>query len=610
MHKGPNTTEYLQLAQARYDGLADEYARYIEKKQLTDASLWQKFIRVFIDRSDIADDGWRCEYWGKMMRGACMTYAYTQNEELYSVLTEAVDGLLKTQDEFGRISGYDAAHEFRGWDVWGRKYVLVGLEYFYDICRDRKLKEKILAAMRRHADYMAEKIGEGNGKIRITDTSEWWGGVNSCSVLEPMIRLYKLTAEEKYKEFAEYIISTGGCRDGNLIECVRAGKKPYEFPEVKAYETMSFFEGLLAYYEIGGEKAYLEIVEKFAEAVNETDITAIGCAGCTHELFDNSALKQTEYSETIMQETCVTVTWMRLNARLWENTFDAKYMDRIEKSALNALYGSINTCELSMYSFEKKTLTPALPFDSYSPLYNNARGRGVGGFKEFPEGGNYGCCACIGAAGTALYPLYAFVMRGSILYANFYLQGETQAVLPSGTTVQIGCKTAYPADGKIALTVNMRESARFTLMLRVPDWCACARIEVCGEVRKAASGSIEIERTWQNGDTIEIELHPELREIRKNGKTAFAFGALTLARDEAKEDGDITEEFTPERDGNRLVYSMERAENGEQARIRLQCKDNKKILFTDYASCGKNWATKRNRITVWTNALGEKERKS
>ena len=44
------------------------------------------------------------------------------------------------------------------------------------------------------------------------------------------------------------------------FECVKAGKKPYEFPEVKAYETMSFFEGLLAYYEISGEKKYLEIV--------------------------------------------------------------------------------------------------------------------------------------------------------------------------------------------------------------------------------------------------------------------------------------------------------------------------------------------------------------
>ncbi len=588
--------------QARYEGLADYYARYIEQKQLCDVSLWKKFVKVFADRSDVSDDGWRSEYFGKMMRGACMTYAYTRNEELYDVLAAAVNGLLKTQDSCGRISGYDVAHEFRGWDVWGRKYVLVGLEYFYEICKSEELKVGILTAMRRHADYILEKIGEEKDKVRITDTSEWWGGVNSCSILEPMIQLYKLTGEEKYKNFAEYIVSTGGCRDGNLIDCVKQGKMPYEFPEVKAYETMSFFDGLLAYYEISGEKEYLEIVEKFAEAVNKSDITVIGCAGCTHELFDHSAEKQTEYSETIMQETCVTVTWMRLCARLWENTFDSKYIDRIEQSALNAFYGSINTQELQCYSFEKKMLTPALPFDSYSPLYNNVRGRGVGGFKEFPEGSNYGCCACIGAAGTALYPLYAFVMRGATLYANFYLQGEAETITPNGQTLRIKCASAYPADGQVALTVNgLKKSETFAMAVRIPDWCACANITVCGEEHKVQSGYFTVEKEWQSGDEIKIRLPITLREMCKNGKTAFLYGALVLARDEGKESGNITEEFVPEHDGNNLVYTVGKPEKGEQLRIILICDNNKKVVFTDYASCGKNWVAKRNRVTVWAN---------
>ena len=44
-----------------------------------------------------------------------------------------------------------------------------------------------------------------------------------------------------------------------------------------------------------------------------------------------------------MQETCVTVTWMRVNRRLFELTGDAKYMHRFEISGYNALYGSLNT---------------------------------------------------------------------------------------------------------------------------------------------------------------------------------------------------------------------------------------------------------------------------
>lgn len=580
-----------RFAEARYTGLSDYYARYIEGVQLLDACLWKKFVKVFIDHSDKDDDGWRSEYFGKMMRGGCMTYTYTKNEELYKVLKNTVENLLSTQDKYGRFSGYDLAHEFRGWDIWGRKYVLVGLEYFYEICRDDILKEKILSAMCRHADYMADKIGDG--KIRITETSAWWGGVNSCSILEPIVQLYQLTGKSRYKAFAEYIISTGGCKDGNLIECLSEGKMPYEFPEVKAYETMSFFEGLLAYYEITGDEKYLDIVVKFADAVNESDITVIGCAGCTGEIFDNAAIKQTEYADTIMQETCVTVTWMRLNARLWENTFDAKYMCRIEKSALNALYGSINTRELPMYSFEKKALTPALPFDSYSPLYNNVRGRKIGGFKEFPGGGNYGCCACIGAAGTALYPLYAFVLRGNTLYANFYLSGEAETKLESGQKLKIICDNDYPASGKANLTVKLEKPEKFAVMLRAGG----ADIDMSGEYE---NGYYKIEKVWQDGEKITLDFRTELKEIHKNGKTAFTFGVFTLARDEGKESGDITEEFTPVREGGNLVYKIIDPQEGEQIRILLTCKD-KEILLTDYASCGKNWAAPRNRITVWMN---------
>ena len=591
----------VKFVRAYYTGIADYYARFIEKEQLLNESLWKKFVQVFKDHSDIQDDGWRGEYWGKMMRGACMTYSYTQNEKLYSVLHSAVENLLSAQDDYGRVSAYDIEHEFRGWDIWGRKYVLVGLEYFYGICRDETLKAKILTAMCRHADYIVQKIGTGEGQTAITETSEWWGGVNSCTILEPMIQLYKLTSEEKYKKFAEYIISSGGCKDGNLIECVKQGKMPHEFPEVKAYETMSFFEGLLAYYEISGEKDYLDVVEKFAESVYESDITVIGCAGCTHELFDNSAKKQTEYSETIMQETCVTVTWMRLCARLWENTFNAKYTDRIEQSARNAFYGSINTRGLQSFSFEKKAFTPALPFDSYSPLYNNVRGRGVGGFKEFPEGGHYGCCACIGAAGTALYPLYAFVMRGNTLYANFYLQGEAETVMPSGQILRVKCETEYPAKGQVKLTVHTAEKARFALAVRIPDWCEKAELTCANSTISVNGGYAELDREWEDGDIVTLSFPIGLKEVALNGKMAFTFGALVLARDEGKEDGDITEEFKPIVCGRNFVYTQERTEKDEQLRISLLCDNDKKVVLTDYASCGKNWIAERNRVTVWMN---------
>ena len=67
-----------------------------------------------------------------------------------------------------------------------------------------------------------------------------------------------MTGEKRYLDFAAYILSTGGCRDGDLIELAFHDKKlPHEYPVVKAYEMISFFEGVLAYYETTGKRAVL-----------------------------------------------------------------------------------------------------------------------------------------------------------------------------------------------------------------------------------------------------------------------------------------------------------------------------------------------------------------
>jgi DUF1680 family protein len=239
--------------------------------------------------------------------------------------------------------------------MWTRKYVLVGCLYFYGICKDESFKTQIIAALKKHVDYLLATLGKDEGKKSIVDTSAWWGGVNSCSILEPIVELYKITKEDKYLAFAEYILEVGGCKDGNLIEIAEKNELyPYQYPEVKAYETMSYFEGALAYYETTGNERYLKIVQQFVDAVLKTDVTVIGCSGCTHELFDNSILKQTYFNEVQMQETCVTVTWMRILTRLLLLTGDVFYADRIEKSALNALYGSINTKALKIYPLKAR----------------------------------------------------------------------------------------------------------------------------------------------------------------------------------------------------------------------------------------------------------------
>ena len=593
---------YLNPGAARYTGLAQRYVDFTMSHQLMNAETWRNFVRVFREDSDDADKGWRCEYWGKMMRGACLTYLYNKDQALYDVLEETVRDLLTAQRPDGRFSTYSADAQLDGWDIWGRKYILTASLHFYRICQDDVLKKQLLDAMCRHADAIIRLVGDG--KKSIIYTSNYWGGVNSASILDAMVDLFTVSGKQDYLDFAKHIISTGGCQDGNLIDLAYENKvMPYQYPEVKAYETISFFEGVLSYYLVTGEEKLLTAVLNFVEAVYATDITVIGCSGCTHELFDHSAVKQVLYSEGIMQETCVTVTWMRMMAKLLLMTGEEKYFARMETSAYNALYGSTNDHSLKQVDLQYNILPDPLPFDSYSPLYNSPRGRGIGGLKRFAFGGYYGCCACIAAAGIAIFPLCAMLKQENGFVFNGYLPGVIQETTPAGQDICLTISGNYPAAPHWKLELQMEKAEEMTLKFRLPSYMMEAALTLNGQVLDLSTegGYLTVTRVWNPGDSVACSGLFRLSTLNLEGRTAFTYGPLVLARDSYKEGrcADLEETVRPVLDSFRLETPD--AAYGEVLRIMVPQKNGEPLLLTDYASCGKHWEQKNNRMTVWMN---------
>ncbi|MBQ9861365.1 MAG: hypothetical protein IJO75_03810, partial [Clostridia bacterium] len=88
---------------AKYTGFMDDAFAFVENAQLLKPELWNRFVQQFREEAD-TDNGWRGEYWGKMMRGAAFVYSYTKNEELYRILVQTVNDMIETANEVGRIS--------------------------------------------------------------------------------------------------------------------------------------------------------------------------------------------------------------------------------------------------------------------------------------------------------------------------------------------------------------------------------------------------------------------------------------------------------------------------------------------------------------------------
>ena len=116
-----------------YDCEYDFAARFVESHQSKNTTLWKLFVEQFKIQVDANDGGWSGEFYGKMMRGACWIYKYTQDEELYKILTESVIDMMSVAEEDGRVSSFKRECEFDAWDLWCRKYVILACEYYLDI---------------------------------------------------------------------------------------------------------------------------------------------------------------------------------------------------------------------------------------------------------------------------------------------------------------------------------------------------------------------------------------------------------------------------------------------------------------------------------------------
>ena len=629
-----------------YTGIANETVGFLTNDQITDVVLWKKFVNQYREQLDGTNQGWRGEYWGKMMRGAVTVYEYSKDPALYTVLTDTVRDMLTVAEEDGRVSTFTRETEFDAWDLWCRKYVLLGMEYYLEICQDPALADEILRFLCRCADYIVAHIGEGEGQKRITLATRSWLGINSSSILEPMVWLYRLTGERRYFDFATYIVELGAAEGINIFELAYENKLyPYqygngEFGVSKAYEMISCFEGLLEYYRITGIKKYRTAAVNFGRAIIESDVTVIGSCGCTHELFDHSKVRQTAYYEGIMQETCVTVTWMKYCAQLLRLTGERIFADQIEHSFYNAYLGALNTeHRVCNYLVEKYTqqlgiakLTDTfLPFDSYSPLIPGKRGQKVGGNQLLSDNSYYGCCACIAPAGVGVFLGHALMRDASGVVVNFFENGCV-AWNESGTRLELIIQTAYPADGNVKLTLRAESPVKMSLKIRLPEWSEKTVI-TSQKPYTVKDGYAIIDGEWSGETTVTLALDMRIRVTRPitwdtdvvytdsskapagthrayaktvthkpedDNYISLARGPLTLGVD-SRMGKDAFSIFSFKQENGEIMYRVtEDREIVPGMHATLKCEfvseSGEKFCLIDYASAGHDWETD---IAAW-----------
>lgn len=567
-------------------GNVGKIANVIKDRQLYDESLLKIAAEQFKVQLDGENDGWRGEYWGKLMRGAVLVCKYTSDDKLYAILEDTVRDLISYADENGRLSSYSLETEFHGWDLWGRKYAAVGLEYFYEICRDETLKKEILNELKKHYDYIISKVGNGDGKISIKATAPRLRGLSASSILKSFVVLYELTNEKRYLDFAEYIISEGGIDDFDIFEAAYENKlNPCDYPVKKAYEMISCFEGILEYYKVTKIGKYRVIAENFAKKLIATEMTIVGGAACLHEWFNYSVKSQTYIQQKPVQETCVTVSVMLYLYEVYNLTGEKEYVDKMILSFENAYAGALN------YDYRSAHL--GFPFDSYSPLISRRRGlEAIAGVQWMSGVRPYGCCSAIGAAGLGVFLAVAAESDNAITTVNYYDRYE----FSSETVEFVMVKNCVAQNNEAVIDFDVKSPT--TIRLRIP--VGSRRFIVKTQAEKVDGSEYVLVKAEKKGRlTVEISWLDDFSII--NGESlggnpdrfAVVGGETVYVAD--RRYCDVDKSF-----GNiKTVAPVALAPDAPYRKaVEIISESGEKFLLIDYASAGRTW-DEESAVTVW-----------
>ncbi len=498
---------------------------------------YHEFVNFF--RSQAAPQFALGEMWGKAVRSGCMFYRYTKDPELKTILDKTVQDLLSTQNENGSISCTPVDQQPGGvnGDLWERKYVMLGLEEYYQWVNP---DSTVLNALKKHADCIIDQIGHAP-KTEIVDLG--WSATNigyepchieSSTLLEPFMRLYNWTGEQRYLDFARYIVESGGTKHFDLIQQAYDNTDPYlmsgHYP--KAYEMMSMFEGVVEYYRVTGDERCRQAFMNLFNNIRKKEITIIGNAGADQpfhpnvagEAWGNTAYEQTNPNITRMMETCVGVTWMKFCSQIMRLTGDPAPADEIEKYVYNGLLGAMK---------------PTGDGFSYVNLLNGNKVVNYGWGWHFDDF-YVTCCNLNGPMGLAYIPYVAVMTSEEGPIVNLYNAGEVNMNTRT-QPLQLTIDTDFPLTGHVVINVNPEKAENFTMKLRIPSWSQNTVLSVNGEKVEATPGTYaELNRKWNPGDRIEIDFDMTCRVINAplgsnragDNFQAVVRGPIVLARDE------------------------------------------------------------------------------
>jgi DUF1680 family protein len=335
-----------------------------------------------------------------------------------------------------------------------------------------------------------------------------------------LVKLYQVTQEGRYLEFAHWLLEERGQGHGSLGDDRKWNMVYYqderpvrEMTQAQghAVRCMYLFCGMTDLATLGIDTGYVQALNRLWGDLIDRKMYLTGGIGSSHRNEGFSEPFDLPNYEAYC-ETCASVGMVLWNARMNRLTADARYVNVLERALYNGALAGISLAGDRFFYVN--------PLASKGNHHRQAW---------------YGCACCPSQISRFLPSIgnYIYATSGDGLWVNLYI-GSTAQLTVGKRAVSVQQETVYPWDGQVKLTLGgIRSPLRKKIHLRIPDWCKSCTVMVNGDPYPSTpleKGYLGIDRKWKSGDVIRLTFDMPVEVIAADPRVKENVGKRALQR--------------------------------------------------------------------------------
>ena len=475
---------------------------------------------------------WAGEFVGKYRFRPSRRLRMSDHLSLEAFVSRVIADVISTQAEDGYLGPFTKEERLLGnWDLWGHYHVMLALLMWYERTGDQAALDAVVRA----ANLICNTYLDGPRRPKDAGSTEM-----NLSVIHVFGRLYRHTGDPRYLRLMKTVVEDWEAPDaGDYYRQGLAGTPFYKTPKPR-WESLHSIQGLVELYRITGDVSYKTAFENLWHGIYDYDLHNSG-AFSTNEQAVGSPFR------TGAVETCCTVAWMYMTVDMLALTGDATVADCLERGFWNAALGWQHPSgRWSTYNTPSNGVREA---SAHTIVFQSRNGT--------PE---LNCCSVNAPRALGMLSEWAVMHEGTDgVVINFYGSMDVTIPLSKGRLVRLSQETAYPRDGHVHLTVGLDAPQALKLSLRMPGWSKDTHVRVNGtEVEGVVAGTyLPLERTWKDGDTVDLQFDMSLRtwvgDEERAEMVSLYYGPLLLAFDQKRNNADTV--AIPPLDITRLEFT-------------------------------------------------------